>query len=60
MRISPSSILSRDYHEYNDTNDLYFSYARANRELGTTFESDLTKPEQLNDFELGWRHKKEL
>ncbi|MBU2928046.1 TonB-dependent receptor [Winogradskyella psychrotolerans] len=41
-------------------NDLYFSYARANREPNRTdFEVDQSiKPEQLNDFELGWRHKK--
>jgi iron complex outermembrane receptor protein len=46
-------------YEYNDTNDLYFSYARANREPNRNdFESDPNiKPEQLNDFELGWRHK---
>lgn len=44
----------------NTTNDLYFSYARANREpTRDDFENNETvKPEQLNDFELGWRHKK--
>jgi iron complex outermembrane receptor protein len=46
--------------EYNETNDLYLSYARANREPNRNdFESNPDiKPEQLNDFELGWRHKK--
>jgi iron complex outermembrane receptor protein len=46
--------------EYNDNNDLYVSYARANREPNRNdFESNPDiKPEQLNDFELGWRHKK--
>jgi iron complex outermembrane receptor protein len=46
-------------YELNTNNDLYFSYARANREPNRTdFESNANiKPEQLNDFELGWRHK---
>jgi iron complex outermembrane receptor protein len=46
--------------EYNDNNDLYLSYARANREPNRDdFESDPNvRPEQLNDFELGWRHRK--
>ena len=47
-------------YKYNDNNDLYLSYARANREPNRNdFESDSSiRPEQLNDFELGWRHKK--
>jgi len=47
-------------YSLNTNNDLYFSYARANREPNRTdFEVDQSiKPEQLNDFELGWRHKK--
>jgi iron complex outermembrane receptor protein len=47
-------------YSVNTTNDLYFSYARANREpTRDDFENNETvKPEQLNDFELGWRHKK--
>ncbi|WP_299114682.1 TonB-dependent receptor [uncultured Winogradskyella sp.] len=47
-------------YELNNSNSFYFSYARANREPNRTdFESDNDiKPEQLNDFELGWRHKK--
>lgn len=42
----------------NAKNNLYFSYARANREPNRDdFENNETvKPEQLNDFELGWRH----
>ncbi|WP_411767197.1 TonB-dependent receptor [Winogradskyella sp. A3E31] len=47
-------------YDVNSNNDLYFSYARANREPNRTdFENDnAVKPEQLNDFELGWRHNK--
>ena len=47
-------------YELNSKNDLYFSYARANREPSRgDFENNPDiKPEQLNDFELGWRHKK--
>jgi iron complex outermembrane receptor protein len=47
-------------YEYNDKNDFYLSYARANREPNRDdFESDANvRPEQLNDFELGWRHRK--
>ena len=43
-------------------NNLYFSYARANREPSRgDFESNPDiKPEQLNDFELGWRHNNEI
>lgn len=46
--------------EYDNNNDLYVSYARANREPNRNdFESNPDiKPEQLNDFELGWRHKR--
>ena len=40
----------------NDSNNLYFSYARANREPNRTdYENGNPKPETLNDFELGWR-----
>ncbi|WP_115460999.1 TonB-dependent receptor [Winogradskyella aurantiaca] len=47
-------------YNLNTTNDLYFSYARANREPNRTdFESNPDiRPEVLNDFELGWRHAK--
>lgn len=45
-------------YKVNNDNSLYFSYARANREPNRSdFENNATvKPEQLNDFELGWRH----
>ncbi|MFK5880412.1 MAG: TonB-dependent receptor [Flavobacteriaceae bacterium] len=44
----------------NDNNSLYISYARANREPNRTdYENGIPKPETLNDFELGWRLKKE-
>ena len=37
-------------------NQLYFSYARANREPSRNdYEEGSPKPEKLNDFELGWR-----
>ncbi|MCF6347569.1 MAG: TonB-dependent receptor [Flavobacteriaceae bacterium] len=43
----------------NTFNHLYFSYARANREPNRTdFENGNPKPERLNDFELGWRLRK--
>lgn len=42
----------------NDKNNIYFSYARANREpRRDDYENGSYKPEQLNDFELGWRYK---
>jgi len=46
-------------YRLNPKNHFYFSYARANREPGRSdFESNIDiKPEQLNDFELGWRHE---
>ncbi|RKS25981.1 iron complex outermembrane receptor protein [Flavobacterium endophyticum] len=41
----------------NDENNIYFSYARANREPNRSdYESGNPKPEKLNDFELGWRY----
>ncbi|MDY7395676.1 TonB-dependent receptor [Aureibaculum sp. 2210JD6-5] len=45
----------------NEDNSLYFSYARANREPNKDdFEANSdVKPEQLNDFELGWRYNTE-
>ncbi|NNC46482.1 MAG: TonB-dependent receptor [Winogradskyella sp.] len=48
-------------YQLNESNNFYLSYARANREPNRTdFEanSDI-KPEQLNDFELGWRYQKD-
>ncbi len=48
-------------YEFDTKNNLYFSYGRANREPSRSdFESNPNiKPEQLNDFELGWRHNNE-
>jgi iron complex outermembrane recepter protein len=45
-------------YKLNTNDNLYLSYARANREPNRDdFESNPDiKPEQLNDFELGWRH----
>ncbi|MGJ5642678.1 TonB-dependent receptor [Formosa sp. S-31] len=46
-------------YKVNANNNMYFSYARANREPNRDdFQSNPDiKPEQLNDFELGWRHE---
>ncbi len=44
----------------NDSNSVYASYARANKEPNRNdFESNAedVKHETLNDFELGWRHQ---
>jgi iron complex outermembrane receptor protein len=42
-------------YDLNSKNTLYFSFARANREPNRDDYSNGTpKPEQLNDFELGW------
>jgi iron complex outermembrane receptor protein len=47
-------------YEINQKNNLYFSYARANREPNRTdFEGGNVVPETLNDFELGWRNVSE-
>lgn len=47
-------------YRLNDSNNLYTSYARANREPNRTdYENGNPKPEILNDFELGWRLKNE-
>jgi len=41
----------------NDKNNIYFSYAVANREpRRDDYENGSFKPEKLNDFELGWRY----
>ena len=41
----------------NENSNLYFSYARANREPNRNdYEAGSPKPEELNDFELGWRY----
>ena len=45
-------------YQFDPSNALYFSYARANREPSRKdFQNNMdVKPEQLNDFELGWRY----
>jgi len=41
---------------FNSKSTFYFSFARANREPNRTdYESGNSKPEKLNDYELGWR-----
>lgn len=49
-------------YNLDEKSNVYFSYARANREPSRgDFENNRDiKPEELNDFELGWRyqHKK--
>ncbi len=47
-------------YAFDTSNDFYFSYARANREPNRDdFQNNPEiEPEQLNDFELGWRHRK--
>jgi iron complex outermembrane receptor protein len=43
-------------YDLNSKNAIYFSFARANREPNRDdYTSGDPKPEQLNDFELGWR-----
>jgi len=43
-------------YDINSKNTIYFSFARANREPNRDdYTSGNPKPEQLNDFELGWR-----
>lgn len=44
-------------YDLNRNNNLYFSYAVANREPNRNdYENGSPKPEKLNDFELGWRY----
>ncbi|MBD3582296.1 TonB-dependent receptor [Flavobacterium selenitireducens] len=44
-------------YSINERQNLYASYARANREPNRTdYESGNPRPEQLDDFELGWRY----
>ncbi|RZJ66542.1 MAG: TonB-dependent receptor [Flavobacterium sp.] len=41
----------------SDRSNIYASYARANREPNRTdYENGSPRPEQLDDFELGWRY----
>ena len=48
-------------YQLASNSSLYASYARANREPSRSdFESNPdVKPEQLNDFEMGWRYNKQ-
>lgn len=44
-------------YQASKENQLYVSYGRANREpRRTDFEEGITKAEQLDDYELGWRY----
>ncbi len=44
----------------NEKNNLYFSYAKANKEPSRTdFENGSPRSEKLDDFELGWRYSSE-
>lgn len=44
-------------YSVNNINEVYFSFAVANREPNRTdYEGGNAKPEKLNDFELGWRY----
>lgn len=43
-------------YRLNESSSFYVSYARANREPNRTdFENGSPEPEQLDDYELGWR-----
>ena len=47
-------------YELKPTQDLYFSYAVANREPNRNdYENGNPRPERLHDFELGWRMRQE-
>ncbi|TMM30022.1 TonB-dependent receptor [Polaribacter aestuariivivens] len=47
-------------YKINSQNNLYTSFAAANREPNRNdFENGVSTPETLNDFEFGWRLKKE-
>ena len=47
-------------YKLNENNNLYTSFAVANREPNrNNFEGGVTTPETLNDYELGWRFKHE-
>jgi iron complex outermembrane receptor protein len=43
-------------YEFSEVSRLYFSFARAHREPNRSdFEAGNPEPEELNDYELGWR-----
>ncbi|MDO9260514.1 MAG: TonB-dependent receptor, partial [Flavobacteriaceae bacterium] len=49
-------------YQLNKENNFYLSYAKANKEPNRTdYEYAVIQPksEELNDFELGWRHQKD-
>ena len=47
-------------YELSQENQLYASYGRAHREPNRSdFENGITKPEKLDDYELGWRFAEE-
>ena len=48
-------------YEFNLNSNLFFSYSRANREPSRSdYENNSNiKSEKLNDFELGWRYRKD-
>lgn len=46
-------------YSLKEDNDLYISYARANKEANRNdFENGVLSPERLDDFEFGWRYYK--
>ncbi len=47
-------------YQLNKNQHLYFSFAVANKEPNRNdFENGITTPENLNDYEFGWRLKNE-
>lgn len=47
-------------YKFNDTNSMYFSYAKGQREPNRTdYENGNPRPEKLDDLELGWRYNSE-
>ena len=47
-------------YKLNNFNDLYFSYSKGNKEPNKSdYENGSPLPEELDDFELGWRLKSE-
>lgn len=47
-------------YRFSESSRLYFSFARAHREPNRTdYEAGNPEPEELNDYELGWRYASE-
>lgn len=45
-------------YEFSEASQVYFSFARAHREPNRTdYENGNPEPEELNDYELGWRFR---